>query len=162
MPEPPAEDRSMKITDALPKALIIPEIRATRKLDVIGELAARIAEHQAGMDPEEILRCLREREEAGSTAINEGLAIPHGKVGSISQPVACLGRSRKGVAFGSADGKPTHIFFAVVSPVHSSGEHLKLLARFGQLFRGADFRARLVAARTADDIHRIIVEEDAR
>lgn len=114
------------------------------------------------MDKEVIARILADREQQGSTAINEGIAVPHGKLNSVGKIAVCLGRSRKGVDFGSADGRPTHFFLAVVAPANSKGDYLKLLARFSHVFKTASFREKLMAAKTADDMHQIIQEEDSK
>jgi PTS system nitrogen regulatory IIA component len=90
------------------------------------------------------------------------VAIPHGKLGGITQLLAAFGVSREGVDFEAIDGKPTHLFFALVAPENSAGVHLKALARISRLFKSPRFRAAILEAPTAQAIHEIIVQEDAR
>jgi PTS system nitrogen regulatory IIA component len=97
-----------------------------------------------------------------STAIGDGIAIPHGKVDTIDRLVGVLGRSVSGLAFDSIDGKPTHIVFMLVAPSNSAGAHLKALARLSRLFRDASFRQRLLDAPDGPAIYQIIVEEDGK
>lgn len=149
----------MRIVDLLRKDLIS-ELRATNRDDVIQELGTFLAHHHLEVSEEEAVRVLAARERLGSTAVGEGLAIPHGKLRSIRNPVACLGRSRKGIEFGAADGQPTHFFFVLVAPESAPGQHLKALARISRLFKHADFRARLTAAQTAEEVYEIIEAED--
>jgi nitrogen PTS system EIIA component len=105
---------------------------------------------------------LREREKLGSTGIGEGVAIPHGKHAGLTQLLAAFGVSREGVDFEAIDGKPTHLFFALVAPENSAGVHLKALARISRLFKNPRFRAAILEAGSAADIHALIVQEDAR
>ena len=105
-------------------------------------------------------RVLEEREQLASTAIGDGIAIPHGKLDNIDRMVGVLGRSAAGLAFDSIDGKPTHIVFMLVAPANSAGVHLKALARLSRLFRDAGFRQRLLEAEDGPAMYRTVVEED--
>lgn len=150
----------MQITDFLREELVLPEIRGGRKAEVIRELAS----HLAGVEgvPQKVLeRVLLEREQLGSTALGESIAIPHAKLDSAKRLAGCLGRSRKGIDFDSVDGKRTHFFFVLLAPQNSVGDHLKALARISRLFKNAAFRERLMAAETAHDMYTIIREADA-
>jgi PTS system nitrogen regulatory IIA component len=108
------------------------------------------------------VRVLAERERLASTAIGEGVAIPHGKLETVSGLLACIGRSRRGVEFDSLDGQPTHLFFVLVAPASSTGVHLKALARISRLFKDEAFRRRLLAAPDAATMFRIVVDEDGK
>ncbi|SRR5579884_752262 len=152
----------MKITEFVREDLIVPELHARDKAGVIEELATRLAERVPALSKDQLVRVLMEREKLASTAIGEGVAIPHGKLDGAGQLIAAIGRSREGVDFESMDGRPTHIFFVLVAPENSTGAHLKALARISRLFKSADFRDRLLAAPGAADIYRIIAEEDAK
>ena len=97
-----------------------------------------------------------------STGIGEGVAIPHGKISGLDRIVASFARSVKGVDFESIDGQPTHLFFLLVVPEHSGGQHLKALARISRFFRDDDFRQKLIGASTLNDVFRTIEEEDRK
>ena len=105
---------------------------------------------------------LEEREQLASTAIGDGIAIPHGKLDSVGHLVGALGRAVDGIEFESIDGKPTNLVFMLVAPASSTGVHLKALARLSRLFRDADFRKRLLDAPSAEAMYQVIVEEDAK
>jgi PTS system nitrogen regulatory IIA component len=152
----------MKITDFLKLDLVIAELGARDKAGVISELSAKIAGPTAGLSAKDLERVLWERERLESTGIADGVAIPHGKMASLSDLLAAFGRSSPGVDFQAIDGKPSHIFFVLVAPENSVGLHLKALARISRLCKDAGFRSRLMQAGNAADIYRVIVEEDAR
>jgi PTS system nitrogen regulatory IIA component len=152
----------MKVIDFLKLDAIIADLAATTKPAALGELAT----HMAGLNPKveagELRRVLEERELLASTAIGDGIAIPHGKLDSIGELQGVLARSIPGIEFESIDGRPTHLIFMLVAPVSSTGVHLKALARLSRLFRDADFRRRLLAAPTREDMYRVISDEDAK
>lgn len=152
----------MKIVDFIREDLILPDLRARQKADVIEELASMLASRTDGIRKDDLVRVLMDREKLASTAIGEGIAIPHGKLETIDSLISCVGRAREGVDFDSMDGRPTHIFFVLVAPESSTGVHLKALARISRLFKDTDFRARLLAASDAHDMFKVIAEEDAK
>ena len=96
-----------------------------------------------GSTPTGCSRCSSSARALQSTGIGEGVAIPHGKLPGLQRLLASFARSRAGVDFESIDGQPTHLFFLLVVPEHSGGQHLKALARISRFFRDAGFRKRL-------------------
>jgi PTS system nitrogen regulatory IIA component len=155
----------MKIVDFVGPELIVPQLRAHEKSEVIKELADHLAAHVSGpsrIDREVLAKVLLERERLASTAIGEGVAIPHGKLDAVGKLVACVGRAVEGVDFDSMDGRPTHLFFVLVAPENSTGVHLKALARISRLFKDPEFRTRLMQAKDAQEIFRVIADEDAK
>ena len=155
----------MKIVDFVGPELIVPQLQAHEKSAVIRELADHLAAHVAGpqkIDREVLAKVLLERERLASTAIGEGVAIPHGKLDAVGKLVAVVGRAPEGVDFDSMDGRPTHLFFVLVAPENSTGVHLKALARISRLFKDPEFRTRLMQAKDAGEIFRVIADEDAK
>src|SRR5450432_177062 len=142
--------------------MVVADLVADSKAGVLAELSRHLAARVDGVDPEVLRKVLEERELLASTAIGDGIAIPHGKLDSVGHLVGTLGRSVEGIEFESIDGKPTHLIFMLVAPASSTGVHLKALARLSRLFRDADFRQRLLAATDAAAIYQVIVDEDAK
>lgn len=152
----------MKIVDFIREDLVVPELTARGKQEVLEELADHLAKNSEGVGREDLVKVLSERERLASTAIGEGVAIPHGKLDAVGKLVACVGRTREGIDFDSMDGRPTHIFFVLVAPENSTGIHLKALARISRLFKDPEFRTRLMAADGQRDMFKVIAEEDAK
>ena len=152
----------MKIEDILAENMIVPTLGAVDKAGVIAELAAVVAEHHPEIDYKRLVSALEEREKLNSTALGDGVAIPHGKLAGIRRVFAAFGRSRDGVDFESLDGKPTHLFFLLVAPEESAGAHLKALARISRLLKNPEFRARLVDAGDGAAVYAAIRDEDAK
>ncbi|MFO7930268.1 MAG: PTS sugar transporter subunit IIA [Desulfosalsimonas sp.] len=149
----------MKILDYISSETTLTELASTDKKGVIDELAEPVA-GQTGINHREIVRVLIERERLGSTGIGDGIAIPHGKIVSLDSLVLGFGLSRKGVNFEAIDGKPTHIFFLLLSPDNSTGIHLRILARISKLLRDESFKQQLMRSKTPDDVIETIREVD--
>lgn len=152
----------MKIDDLLAEELVLADLQGRTKTEIIHELAAAVAARNPEVQYDALVAALEERERLNSTALGDGVAIPHGKLSGVKRVVAAFGRSAAGIDFQSADGKPTHLFFLLVAPEDSAGAHLKALARISRLLKDEAFRARLTATADAHALYGIIREEDAR
>ncbi len=165
----------MRIVDFVRPELVLPSLSATDKPGVIRELATHLAAHIGAIGPtgqnttppgrvdaDILTKVLLDRERLASTAIGEGVAIPHGKLDAVGRLVACVGRAQEGVEFESMDGRPTYLFFVLVAPENSTGLHLKALARISRLFKDPGFRSRLMAAPSAADMFAVLADEDAK
>ncbi len=152
----------MKITEILTPEMVIPELSGGSKTEVLSELAQRLSSAHREIAFDRLLGVLNERERLGSTAIGDGIAIPHGKIRGISQILGAFGRSTRGLDFDSLDGNPTHLFFLLIAPEDSASLHLKALARVSRLFKDAVFRQRLLEAPDASELYRLLKEEDGK
>jgi len=137
----------------------VAELHATDKKGVLQELTAALAQ-VSGMDPDEMVQVLMERERLGSTGIGGGIAIPHGKMKSLKSLLMGFGRSRAGVDFDAMDGKRTHLFFLLLAPEDSTGGHLKMLARISRLLKNTVFKERLMNAADGQELYAVIEKED--
>lgn len=149
----------MKILDILHPEAIIPDLKSQDKKGILEELVSPLA-GLTHMDTKDLFRVLMEREQLGSTGIGEGIGIPHGKTKGIDTMVIGFGLSKRGVDFDSIDGKPTHIFFTLITPDQSTGLHLKLLARISKLLKREGFKDKLMNASSTEEILTIIKLED--
>lgn len=152
----------MKIADFLRKESVISELHSKNKTEVIKELSQLVSSLYQNINSDSLFQVLMEREKLCSTAVDAGVAIPHGKLGGISNIIAAFGRSEKGIDFESLDGNPTHLFILILAPENAAGTHLKLLARISKIFKLPEFRSKLMEAKSQDEIYEIIAEEDAR
>ncbi len=149
----------MKILDVLQKEAILPDLTSRDKKGIIEELVSPVT-RIANVNREDLVRVLMDRERLGSTGIGGGIGIPHGKLRGLESLILSFGLSRKGVDFESMDGRPTHIFFLLITPENSTGLHLKLLARISKILKNDLFKAKLLKAADRDEIFDAIKEED--
>ena len=150
----------MKVTDILVRDASVLNLAATDKDQVLAELARALGAAEPTVDPERLLTVLREREELQSTGIGDGVAIPHGKLSGLDRLLASFARS-PGVEFAAIDGEPTRLFFLLVVPEHSGGQHLKALARISRFLRDDRFREKLLTAADLDEVFTAFEQEDA-
>jgi len=152
----------MRILDFLCPTSIIASLDATSKEEALAELVEPIVEANRHLDKPGLIKTLLDRENLGSTGIGGGVAIPHGKFEGLKHLTASFGRSVRGVDFESMDNKPAHLFFLLVAPKNSAGDHLKALARISRLFKDPLLKDGLQHAESAEEIFELIREWDLR
>ncbi|MBC8293937.1 MAG: PTS sugar transporter subunit IIA [Proteobacteria bacterium] len=152
----------MKTRDILDPRRITLKLEGKTKREILGQLADMVGETHSAIDPERVAEVLVEREQASSTAIADGIAIPHGKVAMSEEVVACLGLSGDGLDFDSVDSQPTHIFFVLVSPEAHPSLHLRWLAHLAHLLTDEQFRHELLACSDVDEVMATISEAEDR
>ncbi|MBI4982143.1 MAG: PTS sugar transporter subunit IIA [Candidatus Omnitrophica bacterium] len=154
----------MQIMDFLSKKAIVIDLKSNKKEDVIKELVDALIESEEieKRNRNKLIDALMSREALGSTAIGQGIAIPHAKSDCVSKLVAAFGLSKKGVDFDSLDGEPAYIFFLLVAPQDSAGPHLKALARISRLLKDKYFRDTLRNSTDDKSVIKIITQEDEK
>ena len=150
----------MRLSEILAVDNIIPELKAKDKKGVLGELAEVIANYDANIDKGLLVKVLIEREHLGSTGIGDGVAIPHGKLSSVKQPIVSFGRSKKGLDFDSMDGQPVFLFFLLLAPENSSGVHLQVLTKIARILKSSTFRKALMQVKSREEIYQTIIQTD--
>lgn len=151
----------MKLTEVLVRDACTVELKARTKKEVLAELASLLAPTTPGLDAKRLVDLLLERERLGTTAMGDGIAIPHARVETLGRLVASFGRSEAGLDFESVDGGPTHLFFLLVAPGKEGSAHLLTLARLSRLLGRPEFRERLRVVESVDELFRAIEEEEA-
>ena len=151
---------AMKLSEIIEIDNIIPELKATDKKGVLGELAEVISGHNQSIDKGMLVKVLVEREQLGSTGIGDGVAIPHGKLNSVGRPIVSFGRSKGGLDFDSMDGQPAYLFFLLLAPENSSGVHLQVLTRIAKMLKKSAFRKELMQAGTKEELYQTIIQSD--
>ena len=152
----------MKIDEILKKESIIADIAGKNKLDVIKEMTECLKQNNTIKDDQSLYTTLMEREKLGSTGIGENIAIPHGKSDELTQIITVFARSLSGIEFESLDKKPVHFVCMVIAPAHSTGQHLKALARISRLFKNQTLREGILKAEDSNAIYSILLEEDSK
>jgi nitrogen PTS system EIIA component len=152
----------VKITDFLTPDRVIADLTEKEKSAVLKEMAGQLADSESDLDATQILKVLQDREKISTTAIGEGVAIPHGKLPNVQKVSALFARSLQGVDFASLDGEPTYLFFTLIAPQDAAADHLKALARISRLLKDPDLRRRLLAAATNQELYNIIAVEDQK
>ena len=115
------------------------------------ELVAGVIGQRHGLDPAPVARALWRREQAASTALGNGFAIPHARISGISRPLTMFMRLKLAIAFDAPDGKPVSDLLAIMVPAGGANDdHLQLLALVARLFSDGSFRTQLNSAPDPD------------
>ena len=101
---------------------------------------------------------LFDREKLGSTGLGYGVAIPHGRIKTLKEPVCAFVRTAQPIAFESPDGQPVNLVFAMLVPEHATEAHLQLLSELAQMFSDPTLREALAATHDIQAAHRLITE----
>lgn len=124
----------LAIFSFLSAKLFIPKLRADSRLEAIRELSASAAK-QSGLDVDQIVNLVWEREQAAATGIGAGVAIPHARLTELREPVVVLGLSETGIPFDAPDGQPAHAVFLLLTPRADPAVQLDLSANISRLLR---------------------------
>ena len=138
----------MTLANLLSESQIIPEMASKERWDAIRELVDLLVE--AGKvdksDREDVLECIRQREETMSTGIGFGIAIPHASSAKVGEVVAAFGRSTSGIPFESLDGEPVNFIVLFVVPKDQFQTHLRTLAAIAKFLNDKTVREELSKA----------------
>lgn len=140
---------------------MIMDLKSTDKIGVLTELAQKAFDNKLISDKEYLIYKLIEREELTSTAIGNGIALPHLRRPSnkvINEPKIVIGISNYGVDYSSSDGKPTHIFFLILSD--SEVVHLRILSKISRILREKETLKKLRTFSTAKEFIRFFIERE--
>lgn len=150
----------MRVTDLLKKDGIALNATPNSKeeaLQILIDLHAKVGNVK---DKEEYKAGILAREELGTTAIGEGLAIPHAKNKAVLKPGLAAMTVPSGVDCDSMDGAPSNLFFMIAAPEQGGDVHLEVLANLNVMLMDPAFRQRLLDAKTPEEFLAIINEKE--
>jgi mannitol/fructose-specific phosphotransferase system IIA component (Ntr-type) len=152
------------LSELLRREQIQLNLAGTDKSSVLRELVALVPEIRSDAPQQEcFLKALLEREKLHTTAIGDGIALPHARNplgGILKRPLLIFGRHATGIPFGALDTKPVHILFLLASP--NLTDHLTMLARLSRVLRDQTLRTSLLATQRIDDVSKFISEAEQR
>ena len=151
----------MLLTELLTPDRVVVPLAARDKRGIIVELAERLVSLTGGR-LDEVLQAIEERESVLSTGVGFGVAIPHARSSAVTELAIVSGVSAEPVPYDSLDGEPVRLFFLIVGPESSAGQHVKILSRIARLVRRDGVRRHLLEARTPDEFYHVLVEAEER
>ena len=143
-----------RILDFLAGMDVILDLDVAARKQALEAIAMRMAAVN-GLNSEAVFHALWRREQAASTAIGRGVALPHARVGSIDQPMLLLARTRQPIPFGAPDGQPVSILLTIVVPEQANDDHLQILALVTERLSSKVLRARLRMATSPAAVRRL-------
>ena len=151
----------MKITDLLKKESIALDVKVDSKGAAIDYLVDLMDKSGRLNDKEGYKKGILAREALGSTAVGDGIAIPHAKVAAVNEPGLAAMVVPEGVDFESFDGSPANLLFMIAAPDGEADAHLEALSKLSMVLMDPDFKNALVKAKTADEFLKLINDKEA-
>ncbi|WP_323616574.1 fructose-specific PTS transporter subunit EIIC [Erysipelothrix rhusiopathiae] len=140
------------ITQVLKPNLVIFNLNASSKDEVLTEMAQKLSQEGIVANEMSFVETLKEREAISTTGVGDGIAIPHGRSSVVSESVVVFGRSDTGIDFDSMDGKPAHLFFMIATPENSGDDHLSILSTLSGLLMKSEVQEAIRTASTYDEL----------
>ena len=153
---------SMKLTQYIRPDCFLADLTVRTREDALRRIVHAVAERGYVRDEKEVFARLMERENIQSTAVGNGIAIPHCFTDEVPDLIIAVARSRQGLDFDSFDGKPTQVVFLLMGNRQEHSLHLKALARIARLIKSTSFIEKIVASVTVEDMVRAFEQEEAR
>lgn len=145
----------MRIIDLLKPEAITLGLDISSKDDAINALIGLHAAAGNLKDKDAYKAAILAREEQGSTAIGDGIAVPHAKTSAVKAPALAAITVKNGVDYGAPDGKPSDLLF-MIAATEDGDVHLEILSRLMVMLMDPDFTAKLRAAKNVDEFLQII------
>ncbi len=143
------------IAKLLPPSNILLDLEVTSKKRLF-EQAGLLFENNQGIARSLVFDSLFARERLGSTGLGQGVAIPHGRIKGLKEPVGAFVRLATPVAFDAPDGKAVALVFVLLVPEHATELHLQILSEVAQMLSDRELRERLSTEPDAGNLHRHI------
>lgn len=150
----------MRIIDLLKPEAITLGLDISTKSDAINALVGLHAAAGNLKDKDAYKEAILAREEQGTTAIGDGIAVPHAKTSAVKAPALSAITVPGGVDYGAPDGKPSDLLF-MIAATEDGDVHLEILSRLMVMLMDADFAAALRAAKTPQEFLDIINKQEA-
>jgi nitrogen PTS system EIIA component len=149
------------IADLLDPERIDLDCRISSKKRLMEHVATMLS-RRTTMDEQYVFRVLVDRERLGSTGVGHGVALPHGRVGGISDAVLALATLDDPIDYQSPDRQDVQIVVGLLVPEDANDAHLQILARLAQVLSQDQLRNRLLQANDKDEVFSALREAEAR
>lgn len=150
----------MRIVDLINKNSVKLDLNTKSKLDVVDELVDLVNDSGNLNDKNEYKKAILAREKLGTTAIGEGVAIPHAKNKSVNKACLAAGVSKEGIDYEAFDDSLSHLFFMIAAPDGANDTHLEVLSRLSTILMDESFRNDLMNSPSVEEFLDLINEKE--
>lgn len=133
-------------------------LQSNDKDSVLSEMVELISNSGCVTSKETLLSDIKKRDEAMSTGLEKGIAIPHARSEGVSELCVAIGIKRDGIEFGSLDGKPAKIFVMIASPSSSSGPQMRVMSAISGALMKEENRRKILESNTPGEIMDLLKE----
>ena len=153
---------AMKLTQYIRPECFLPSINDRTREEALRTIVHAVAARGYLRDEKDVYSRLMERESIQSTAVGNGIAIPHCFIDEVPDLIIAVARAPEGLDFDSFDGKPTHVVFLLMGNRQEHSLHLKALARIARLIKSTAFIDRIRASTTVEEMVKAFEQEEAK
>lgn len=150
----------MRIIDLIDKKSVKLNLSSKDKQSVVNELVELVNNSGNLNDKNEYKEAILAREELSTTAIGEGVAIPHAKNKSVNKACLAAGISKEGIDYEAFDDSLSHLFFMIAAPDGANDTHLEVLSRLSTILMDESFRNDLINASSEDEFLNLINKKE--
>jgi PTS system nitrogen regulatory IIA component len=145
----------MNVNEMLSENSFLVGLKPSSKKHILEELS-KLAEKELNISSRDILENLIKREKLGSTAVGNGIAIPHATDDSIKKPKGFIAILTSGLDFNANDDQPVDIIFLLLAPSNKGSQHLQALASVSRLLRNSELVSKLRGCQNAESALAVI------
>jgi PTS system nitrogen regulatory IIA component len=149
------------IANLLPPTNIVVDLEVGSKKRVF-EQAGLLFENNQGIGRSDVFDSLFTREKLGSTALGQGIAIPHGRIRGMREARGAFLKLKTPIPFDAPDARPVHLIFVLLVPERATDLHLQILSELAQMFCDKELRKKLSETRDPAVIHKLITQWEPR
>ena len=142
------------IIDLLELDAIFSQMHAQSMRHALEGMLEKIAQNH-NIDQERSLEMLVEREKLGSTAIGNGVAIPHALIEGITKPIACFARLKTPIKFDANDDKPVDLLFMLLVDKEHGAQHARTISHISRIMSQQSIQENLRNAKNRNEIHEL-------
>jgi Kef-type K+ transport system membrane component KefB len=147
--------RKWQLRDALSSKLFLRELKALTRREAIHEMTAAVC-GWSGLSAEKVEAAVLAREEALSTGVGNGVAIPHAPIDGLREPLVVVGVSFTGIDFDAPDDKPANLIFFVLTPSDDPGAQHMISSEIVRLFHGQHALERVLRTKSFTDFLAVV------
>ena len=144
------------LTGLLSTSRIRLNVSAPSKKRMLEELAGLLSHNRSDLHRDTVFQVLNERERLGSTGIGDGIALPHGRLNGLTEPLAAVIRLRQALDFDSVDDRPIQLIVGLLVPANATEQHLNILASLAETFNNTEQREAIFRARDAQTLFALL------
>jgi PTS system nitrogen regulatory IIA component len=152
----------MRLSNYLRADLVVHGLKASNTTEALEKICLHLQEGGFVPSDDSVFRALKAREDTHSTALGEGVAVPHAVVPTLEDMLLLVATASEPIPFGLPDTDPVDLLFTLLSPPGREAEHIRLLARICRLVRHPGFLEALRSAEGAGELYDAILSQDSR
>ena len=146
-----------RLAAILPASNVLVDVDASSKKRVF-EQAGLLFENNHSISRAAVTDNVFARERLGSTGLGHGVAIPHGRIKGLKNPLAAVLRVQQPIGFDAPDDEPVTLLIFLLVPEAATQRHLEILSEIAEMLSDRELRERLKTEAEAATVHRLIAD----